>query len=72
MLEIFTDENHAGVALTNTTRKARGEGKAIKAKFGLNAKYSSFVKQASKSRVKTLASDHQTLSSLILKLKKEP
>ncbi len=53
-------------------RKARGGGKTIQAKSGLKAKYSPFVKQASKSRVKTLASDHQTFSSLTLQLKKEP
>ena len=71
-LEIFTDENHAGVALTNTARKATREGKTIKAKPGLKAEYSPLIKQASKSHVKTLASDHQTLSSLTLQLKKEP
>ena len=63
---------HAGVALANMARKARGGGKTIQAKSGLKAKYSPFVKQASKSRVKTLASDHQTFSSLTLQLKKEP
>ena len=63
-LEIFTDENHAGVALTNTAREATGEGRAIKAKPGLKAEYSPLIKQASKLRVKTLANDHQTLSSL--------
>lgn len=59
-LSIFTDENHAGVALTNVARAATGHGQPITAKPGLKADYSPLIKLASKSRIKTLASDHQT------------
>jgi ATP-dependent exoDNAse (exonuclease V) alpha subunit len=70
-LNIYTDENHAGVALTNLSRQATGEGKQITAKPGLKEEYSPLIAQASKSHVKTLASDQDTRPEATLILKRE-
>jgi ATP-dependent exoDNAse (exonuclease V) alpha subunit len=68
---IFTDENHAGVALTNVAREASGEHNKITAKPGLDQNYSPLLAQAKKSHAKTLAMDQKNTSSLTLKLEPE-
>jgi conjugative relaxase-like TrwC/TraI family protein len=54
-VQIFTDENHAGVALTNLAREAVSEGQKITAKPGLKEEYSPLIQQIKKSHAKTLA-----------------
>ena len=70
-VHIFTDENHAGVALTNIAREATKEGQKITAKPGLHENYSPLIKQVTKSNAKTLATDQKDESELTINLKPE-
>ena len=67
-LHIYTDENHAGVALTNLAREATGNGPKMIAKPGLQEEYSPLAKQATTSRAKTLATDHDQRHDLTITL----
>ena len=69
-VRIYTDENHAGVALTNLAREANGDGRKVTAKPGLSEQYSPLIAQATKSHAKTLAADQKQTSDLTLKLER--
>ena len=65
-VHIYTDENHAGVALTRLALEATGERRRLKAKPGLSEDFSPLISQAAKSNAKTLATDQQCHGQLTI------